>query len=110
MFNAIIVIKSFEKENVAIFKNQILHCTSGEKTFSPLPTSSRKFTVLRSPHVFKKSREQFEMKTYKSLITYSFSSQSQFRNTIRKIVHMDNCGVQTKIKLKFNCWFLYKKI
>ena len=34
----------------------------------PLPTSISKYTVLRSPHVDKKSREQFEMRTHKRLI------------------------------------------
>ena len=34
----------------------------------PLPTKKKKYTVLRSPHVDKKSREQFEMRTYKRLI------------------------------------------
>jgi len=34
----------------------------------PLPTKIQKYTVLRSPHVNKKSREQFEMRTHKRLI------------------------------------------
>jgi small subunit ribosomal protein S10 len=34
----------------------------------PLPTRFNKITVLRSPHVNKKSREQFEMRTHKRLI------------------------------------------
>ncbi len=34
----------------------------------PLPTSIEKFTVIRSPHVFKDSREQFEIRTHKRLI------------------------------------------
>ena len=34
----------------------------------PLPTKKNKYTVLRSPHVDKKSREQFEMRTHKRLI------------------------------------------
>jgi len=34
----------------------------------PLPTRIRKFTVLRSPHVDKKSREQFEMRAHKRLV------------------------------------------
>ncbi|MCB1190999.1 MAG: 30S ribosomal protein S10 [Leptospiraceae bacterium] len=34
----------------------------------PLPTKIEKYTVLRSPHVNKKSREQFEMRTHKRLI------------------------------------------
>jgi small subunit ribosomal protein S10 len=34
----------------------------------PLPTKISKYTVLRSPHVNKKSREQFEMRTHRSLL------------------------------------------
>ncbi|MEC7246495.1 MAG: 30S ribosomal protein S10 [Pseudomonadota bacterium] len=34
----------------------------------PLPTNMRRFTVLRGPHVDKKSREQFEMRTHKRLL------------------------------------------
>lgn len=34
----------------------------------PLPTERTLFTVLRSPHKFKKSREQFEIRTHKRLI------------------------------------------
>ena len=34
----------------------------------PLPTRINKYTVLRSPHIDKKAREQFEMRTHKRLI------------------------------------------
>ena len=34
----------------------------------PLPTKREIYTVLRSPHVDKKSREQFQMKTHKRLL------------------------------------------
>ena len=34
----------------------------------PLPTRIERFTVLRSPHVDKKSREQFEIRTHKRLL------------------------------------------
>lgn len=34
----------------------------------PLPTRINKYTVLRSPHVDKKSREQFEIRTHKRLL------------------------------------------
>ena len=34
----------------------------------PLPTNIEKFTVLRGPHVDKKSREQFEIRTHKRLL------------------------------------------
>lgn len=42
----------------------------------PLPTSIRKYTVLRSPHVNKKSREQFETRTHKRLIGITNISSS----------------------------------
>ncbi len=34
----------------------------------PLPTEKSNYTVLRSPHVYKDAREQFEMRTHKRLI------------------------------------------
>lgn len=34
----------------------------------PLPTHTKKYTVLRSPHIDKNSREQFEIRTHKRLI------------------------------------------
>jgi small subunit ribosomal protein S10 len=34
----------------------------------PLPTRIKKFTVVKSPHVFKKGREQFEIRTHKRII------------------------------------------
>ncbi len=34
----------------------------------PLPTSINKYTVLRGPHIDKKSREQFEVRTHKRLL------------------------------------------
>lgn len=41
---------------------------AGVKGPVPLPTNISKYTVLRSPHVDKKSREQFESRTHKRLI------------------------------------------
>jgi small subunit ribosomal protein S10 len=37
----------------------------------PLPTRMERYTVLRSPHVDKKSREQFEIRTHKRIIDIS---------------------------------------
>ena len=41
---------------------------SGLLASIPLPTRNEKFTVNRSPHVDKKSREQFESRTHKRLV------------------------------------------
>ena len=43
----------------------------------PLPTEKKKYTVLRSPHVNKKAREQFQMCSYKRLLDiYSSSAKT----------------------------------
>jgi small subunit ribosomal protein S10 len=43
----------------------------------PLPTEKEKFTVLRSPHVNKKAREQFQLCTYKRVVDiYSSSTKT----------------------------------
>ncbi len=40
----------------------------------PLPTRIERYTVLRSPHIDKKSREQFEMRTHKRILYISDAS------------------------------------
>lgn len=50
----------------------------------PLPTRINKFTVLRSPHVNKKAREQFEMRTHKRLIDI-MSPSSKVMDALMKL-------------------------
>lgn len=50
----------------------------------PLPTQISKYTVLRSPHVDKKSREQFEMRTHKRLI-YIMETTPQTMDALMKL-------------------------
>ena len=50
----------------------------------PLPTKIEKFTVLRSPHVNKKAREQFQLCTYKRLIDI-FSSSAKTVDALMKL-------------------------
>ena len=45
------------------------------KSTIPLPTRISRYTVLRSPHVNKKSREQFEIRTHKRLLDILEPSQ-----------------------------------
>jgi small subunit ribosomal protein S10 len=43
----------------------------------PVPTRIERYTVLRSPHIDKKSREQFEMRTHKRVIDiYDFTART----------------------------------
>jgi small subunit ribosomal protein S10 len=62
----------------------------------PLPTSISKYCVLRSPHVDKKSREQFEMRTHKRLLDILDPTQQ----TIDALMKLDlAAGVDVEIKL-----------
>lgn len=61
----------------------------------PLPTDINKYTILRSPHVNKKSREQFEMRTHKRLIDIIEPTQQ----TIDSLMKLDlSAGVDVEIK------------
>ena len=61
----------------------------------PLPTVINKFTVLRSPHVDKKSREQFEMRTHKRLIDILEPTQ----DTMDALMKLNlSAGVDVEIK------------
>ncbi|MEZ5404016.1 MAG: 30S ribosomal protein S10 [Bryobacteraceae bacterium] len=61
----------------------------------PLPTLKNKFTVLRSPHVDKKSREQFEMRTHKRLVDILEPTQ----DTVDALMKLDlPAGVDVEIK------------
>ena len=43
----------------------------------PIPTRIERYTVLRSPHIDKKSREQFEMRTHKRVIDiYDYTART----------------------------------
>jgi len=62
----------------------------------PLPTRIRKYTVLRSPHVDKKSREQFEMRQHKRLVDLIDPSQK----TLDELQNLElPAGVHVEIKL-----------
>lgn len=62
----------------------------------PLPTRINRVTVLRSPHIDKKSREQFEIRTHKRLIDILDPSQK----TLDALTELDlPAGVHIEIKL-----------
>ncbi len=62
----------------------------------PLPTRIKRFTVNRSPHVDKKSREQFEMRTHTRLVDIKEYSPQ----TIDSLMKLDLAsGVDVEIKV-----------
>ncbi|MBB6004220.1 MULTISPECIES: 30S ribosomal protein S10 [Arcicella] len=62
----------------------------------PLPTKIEKFTVLRSPHVNKKAREQFQLCTYKRLIDI-FSSSPKTVDALMKLELPSGVDVEIKV-------------
>ena len=61
----------------------------------PLPTGIEKFTVNRSPHIDKKSREQFEIRTHKRLLDILEPTQQ----TLDALMKLDlSAGVDVEIK------------
>ena len=62
----------------------------------PLPTKINKYCVLRSPHVDKKSREQFEIRTHKRLLDILEPTQQ----TVDALMKLDlAAGIDVEIKL-----------
>ena len=62
----------------------------------PLPTEINKFCVLRSPHVDKKSREQFEIRTHKRLLDIVDPTQQ----TVDSLMKLElSSGIDVDIKL-----------
>ena len=62
----------------------------------PLPTMKNKWTVLRSPHVDKKSREQFEIRTHKRILEILEPTPQ----TVDALMKLDlSGGVDIEIKL-----------
>jgi len=67
-----IILKAFDHRILDLWAGQIVE--SAERTGAqvagpvPLPTTIKRFCVIRSPHVFKDSREHFELRTHNRLI------------------------------------------
>ena len=62
----------------------------------PLPTQKEIVTILRSPHKYKDSREQFEMRTHKRVIDVLYPTQKTVENLMKLELP---AGVEIEIKL-----------
>ncbi|MGD1839939.1 MAG: 30S ribosomal protein S10 [Thermonemataceae bacterium] len=85
-----LVDKSAEKIVKAVKENAVV---SGP---IPLPTKKEIFTVLRSPHVYKKSREQFQLCTYKRLIDI-YSTSPKTVDALMKLELPSGVDVEIKV-------------
>ncbi len=62
----------------------------------PLPTHKRIYTVLKSPHVNKKAREQFELCSYKRLLDI-YSSSSKTVDALMRLELPSGVDVESKV-------------
>ena len=95
-----LVLKSFDSSILDTFVKEILETTERTgveiKGPIPLPTHKRRFIVIRSPHIDKKSREYFELRVHKRLIDIIKPSSS----TIEALTHLNApSGVNISLEL-----------
>lgn len=93
-------LKSFDHRMIDKSANDIVNTAknTGARIAGPipLPTKTEKFTVLRSPHVYKKAREQFESRTHKRLIDILEATPQ----TVDSLMKLDlPAGVDVEIKV-----------
>lgn len=98
-----ISLKSFSKDILNSYVNNITTVVSGHSVNMKgpinLPTKINKYTVIKSPHVYKKSREQFEQRTFKKLVVLGHTSD--FTDLINQVVGELPAGVSLKIVKKY---------
>lgn len=93
-------LKAYDHQLIDQSANKIVETAkrSGAKISGPVPLPTRKeiITILRAPHKYKDSREQFEMRTHKRLIDIL----SPTPKTIDALMRLDlPAGVDIEIKL-----------
>jgi small subunit ribosomal protein S10 len=106
-----ISLKSFESKLVQNAVHQILSSLSSYSSLKffhiSFPQKQKRFTVLRSPHVDKKSREQFHLKSFKTMIRIHDQHQSdstesyELRLFLENLKYLKLLGVQMKIQISY---------
>lgn len=94
-------LKSFDHRSIEFATRSIVEAVkrTGAHVVGPipLPRSIDRFTVNRSPHIDKKSREQFEIRTHKRLLSISFPTPQ----TVEALRKVDlPAGIDVVIKLE----------
>jgi len=98
--NIRIRLKAFDHRVLDQSTNEIVHTAkrTGAEVRGPipLPTKFERYTVLRSPHIDKKSREQFEIRTHRRLLDIVDPTPQ----TVDALMKLDlAAGVDVEIKL-----------
>jgi small subunit ribosomal protein S10 len=97
MYHLNIYLKSYRKELFIPTIQKINQCLSMTSSIEYLNKTKKLFTVLRSPHIDKKSREQFHLVRYQLVLTCKISNIDAFFLLMQLFSFY---GVQIKISLK----------
>ena len=94
-----IKLKAYEHAMLDRTTNDIVNAArrTGARVIGPIPLPTRRsiYTVLRSPHVNKKSREQFEIRIHKRLIDLTHTTQQTIDDLTKLVLP---AGVDIEIK------------
>ena len=110
MHNPITINLLFKSYNHYYIKNSLLHLSKTitgwgvpliNFKYIPLPKQRKRITLLKSPHVHKKAREQFEMSRKKSCIQIQVSTQKQAYLILLLLHYSKFPGVQVKLNIKY---------
>ena len=113
MYILSIKLKSFDTQRLKNSESQIqklYQSISQKKTAQdfwviPLPEQHSHITVLRSPHIDKKSREQFVFKKMQRLVQYKFKNQKALNFFLLGLKCLECTGVE--IVLQLRSWNYY---
>lgn len=98
-------LKSSEYQIQKLYQSISPNKTAQEFGIIPLPEQRSHVTVLRSPHVDKKSREQFVFKKIQRLVQYKFKNQKALDFFLLGLQCLECTGVETAIQLR--SWSYY---
>ena len=87
---------------VSIIDSYLVDTDLGGARVSSLPTKRKVWTVNRSPHIFKKSREQFEQRKYKTRISCVCNSLGSSLDLLNVLYSQEYLGAGLKAHLEFS--------
>jgi len=109
-YNIYIKLKSFNSLILDKSKKKIFQICSvigiAKVSYLRLPVDRKKVTILRSPHIDKKSREQFEWKRHKMIIKTISSSITSTYLLLFLLKDAEFAGIEIKISVKFSNFLL----
>jgi ribosomal protein S10 len=109
-FQTDLTFRSFEPESLANalgMVRKIVHAHSFNKgpTIFGLPKKIQRWTLLRSPHVHKKSREQFEMPTHQAVLRTCWSTKEELKVFLLTLQNTEIYGVQIHLEISSSMHF-----